>query len=414
VGDSFTCECAAGFTGDACSEDIDECATNLCLHKGTCTDSTNSGGMVPPGEFSCQCTAEYRGKTCDSVACDFDATICLVADGVKVTAGSPLADDTHKARWLGNIAPDFEDALGVAEAQVHAQDTDATTIRFQIDCDTADECAGYQTQLVDQITNDACSTTVDGCDDGIFSEVSSADFVSGQTLSIKILGAESYMVFGGSNSDYTGRYNQIALSCHGKPVFQQNRGGSDGYVLYSASTSVWMVGDPNAGLACGDKGYIKGGCAAATQTTAPTQCASLWQERTDNEAAPAASGGWVSNSTIGVEEWKAYDLSGGTRAQFTGRYEMIATQCFGKAMYQKGGTTGYMLYTNSDREWMIGPPSSAHICKNTGYIYLQTYKADQPDDPEGDGKWMDNTGDKEKDGSVWKHPTPAIRVTRSS
>jgi hypothetical protein len=123
-------------------------------------------------------------------ACGFGATICLVADGVKVTAGSPLADDKHKDRWIGNIGPDFEDALGVAEAKVHAQDTDGTTISFQIDCDTANECAGYQTQLVAQITHDACSTTDDGCDDGIFSEVCSADFVPGQTLSIKIMGAD--------------------------------------------------------------------------------------------------------------------------------------------------------------------------------------------------------------------------------
>jgi hypothetical protein len=107
---------------------------------------------------------------------------------VKVTDGSPLADGKHKDRWIGNIGPDFEDALGVAEAKVHAEDTDGTTISFHIDCDTADECAGYQTQLVDQITNGACSTMDDGCDDGIFHEVSSADFVSGQTLSIKILG----------------------------------------------------------------------------------------------------------------------------------------------------------------------------------------------------------------------------------
>jgi hypothetical protein len=55
---------------------------------------------------------------------------------------------------------------------VRAQETNATTISFQIDCGTADECAGYQAQLVAHITHDVCSTTDDGCDDGIYSKVS--------------------------------------------------------------------------------------------------------------------------------------------------------------------------------------------------------------------------------------------------
>ena len=57
--DDYTCSCAAGFEGDTCAEDIDECASSPCLHSGICSDSVDS--------FTCSCTAGFEGETCGTV-----------------------------------------------------------------------------------------------------------------------------------------------------------------------------------------------------------------------------------------------------------------------------------------------------------------------------------------------------------
>ncbi|XP_011471983.1 sushi, nidogen and EGF-like domain-containing protein 1 [Oryzias latipes] len=55
---SFTCSCLAGFTGQRCQIDVDECASNPCQNGGTCKDHTNS--------FSCECPAGYTGLQCET------------------------------------------------------------------------------------------------------------------------------------------------------------------------------------------------------------------------------------------------------------------------------------------------------------------------------------------------------------
>jgi len=44
---SFRCACAAGYTGDRCETNIDECASNPCQNQGTCLDDR--------GRFTCLC-----------------------------------------------------------------------------------------------------------------------------------------------------------------------------------------------------------------------------------------------------------------------------------------------------------------------------------------------------------------------
>ena len=55
----YRCECAPGFTGQNCGEDINECTNNPCLNSGTCTNEI--------GGFSCSCMDGYLGETCGDV-----------------------------------------------------------------------------------------------------------------------------------------------------------------------------------------------------------------------------------------------------------------------------------------------------------------------------------------------------------
>lgn len=53
----FLCECRAGFYGERCQEEADECASNPCWNGGRCTDYVNS--------YTCQCPPGYDGINCE-------------------------------------------------------------------------------------------------------------------------------------------------------------------------------------------------------------------------------------------------------------------------------------------------------------------------------------------------------------
>ncbi len=55
VGATFSCDCADGWTGDRCGDDVDECAAlSPCHNGGVCVNL--------PGEFACSCPFGECGR----------------------------------------------------------------------------------------------------------------------------------------------------------------------------------------------------------------------------------------------------------------------------------------------------------------------------------------------------------------
>jgi len=56
VGDDLRCICSAGYTGQRCETEIDECQSTPCMHSGQCTDAVNGYTCnCAQGGFHCFC-----------------------------------------------------------------------------------------------------------------------------------------------------------------------------------------------------------------------------------------------------------------------------------------------------------------------------------------------------------------------
>ena len=55
----FKCNCPAGFRGDHCEIDINECEIDPCKNGGECVDQTN--------DYKCLCPAGFSGKNCQVI-----------------------------------------------------------------------------------------------------------------------------------------------------------------------------------------------------------------------------------------------------------------------------------------------------------------------------------------------------------
>lgn len=50
----FSCHCPAGYEGDRCETNIDDCVDNKCENNATCVDLIQ--------EYTCRCNPGYTGK----------------------------------------------------------------------------------------------------------------------------------------------------------------------------------------------------------------------------------------------------------------------------------------------------------------------------------------------------------------
>ena len=55
---SYSCQCADGYNGNNCENNINECNGVTCENGGTCQDGINS--------YICQCVAGFDGNTCEN------------------------------------------------------------------------------------------------------------------------------------------------------------------------------------------------------------------------------------------------------------------------------------------------------------------------------------------------------------
>ena len=54
---SYDCVCVEGFSGENCTENIDDCASEPCLNGGSCVDGV--------AEYMCLCVPGYTGLNCE-------------------------------------------------------------------------------------------------------------------------------------------------------------------------------------------------------------------------------------------------------------------------------------------------------------------------------------------------------------
>lgn len=84
---SFTCDCASGFTGSKCDEEVDECESGPCQNGATCYVSSTlltdkkttllhtSQDLV--NDYGCHCAAGFTGKNCQTDINECDSFPCF-------------------------------------------------------------------------------------------------------------------------------------------------------------------------------------------------------------------------------------------------------------------------------------------------------------------------------------------------
>ena len=85
---SYTCTCVAGWEGDNCSIDIDECASRPCQNGATCAES-GVDPSIPLDVYMCTCAYGWGDENCDmalwyGLFCSLSPLCCLIQPSLRM------------------------------------------------------------------------------------------------------------------------------------------------------------------------------------------------------------------------------------------------------------------------------------------------------------------------------------------
>ena len=120
---AYTCSCAAGYQGTNCATNIDECAPGPCQNSGVCTDGVNA--------YTCACVSNgWEGTNCASDLNECSSSPC--SHGAACTESSTV----------GSIAPDAYSCACVDGYASGMCAYNEIVPAFQTQCQVADSNAG--------------------------------------------------------------------------------------------------------------------------------------------------------------------------------------------------------------------------------------------------------------------------------
>lgn len=154
----YNCDCADGWTGGRCEEDINECDENPCQNGGECTNTE--------GGFECSCPTGWQGLTCgedvdecaDSYSCARENQYCVN------TVGSFMCACT--GGYAGDDCSEDLDECATLNPCKHGAICSTPRLNMFV-CSCPDEgCANFQEPVVEElVVADDTSDTDEVADD---------------------------------------------------------------------------------------------------------------------------------------------------------------------------------------------------------------------------------------------------------